>query len=374
MKTVVILGGTGRMGSAIARDLSRLPGVTVLPAAPDRARADRLAAEWKGQGRSFRFEDRSGWGAALAGADLVIDAAAGPRPAEPELAKAALDLGAHWIGVRGVREEILAIRSLEESAAAASRTALAGLGIFPGLVEPFVNLCLKECRRVNEVLLAVALGPGADAGVGSFQELLAQVGKPVRMSIGGEATQRDFWGDRRWIEHPGDVGLRRSQNADAADLALFLERPYRSAGARLSVSLAGKGDRTLRWWLWLASKGFAKDLPSRAARLQRRGGGTAGSPGPPSSLWVVVRGVDSQSLPLERRLALQTQASLASLASLPARLAARRLLSEESTTGNFGPGARPALGLFSFEDLLASLTAENVTVRRGDVTGWKAPS
>lgn len=348
----VLLLGSGRLSDTLFRDLGQ--------------RAESKAA--------VEVERLPEWRAPGDG-DVVLDAR---RPSSGRNAAAlandvrqTLAAGAHWIDLSREREHVLGISSLDEFAKERGRVALAGAGLFPGLVEPFVRARLQDVKRVNEVLIGLALGAGAAWDAADFADVLAGVDRTIPMSIGGERTQRQFWGDTRWFEHPSPVGLRKSSNLDAPDLGLYLERPYRAAGVRLSVALSGGlGERAMRLLLWLHRRGLVADCSRHAARLASFGGGRAGQEGAPSSVTIAVRGIDAKSLPLERRISFQTSGALADLEAIPARLALRALLAPEGEP--LAPGARAAAGVVDEHQLESFARAQGITVRRGDLGGWRA--
>jgi len=307
--------------------------------------------------------------------DLVVDTGrpTASRPIATHLGwvRAALESGAHWVDLARDRERVIGVRALDELAKERGRVALSGAGFFPGWVEPFVRARLADLKRVNEVLIGFALGAGAGWDESDFADLLGGYGRPIAMSIGGEQTQREFLGDTRWFEHPAPVGLRHSSNVDAPDLALYLEKPYRAAGVRLSFAVPTRSaERSVRFALWLHRRGFAKNLVARARRLAQRAGGRAGASGAPTSLTISVRGIDAKSLPLERRIAFQSTRSTAELEALSGVLAARAALGLAGATPQ-SPGARPAAGLVDDTGFEAYVKAHSVDVRRGDLGGWR---
>ena len=344
----VLLIGTGRLSDSLFRDLGKQP---------------ELAVERHGD-----------WKMPVDG-QVVLDAR---RPSFARSAKEmaadvrrTLEAGAHWIDLSRDREHVLGMGPLDELAKERGRVALAGAGLFPGLVEPFVRARLLDVKRVNEVLIGLSLGSGAAWDAADFQDLLVGVDRTIPMSIGGERTQREFWGDTRGFEHPSPVGLRKSSNADAPDLGLYLERPYRAAGVRLSVALASAGgDRAMRLLLWLHARGLVAEPRRHSGRLASFGGGKAGQEGAPSSVTICVRGIDAKSLPLERRISFQTSSTLADLEAIPARLALRALLAPDGEP--LAPGARAAAGVVDELALESFARAQGVTVRRGDLGGWRA--
>ena len=341
------------------------------------ALGDVLVRELRAEGHDVVGIDRA------AGADRTLDLAADPIPddllqgagavlhaagLDPEvarrLAERSLEAGAHWIDLDGDREAVLAGGELDDLAKEAKRIAVSGAGVHCGLTAPFAAQLADGLVRVNEILIGDWVDPAA-RGPASRRAWLSGFGRPIRMAIGGEWTEREPFGDRRRFAHPSPVGERVSENLDAPDLELFAGRGFRSSSVRVSLAVPTGLERRALHAGGRAGAAGAERAANRLAALGRLFGRGRRS----SAVTWIVRGIDPHRLPVERRLSV-----IAPARELVHETAAALLFLRQVLRGDAGePGAGPLVGRVSAEELEQELLRRGATVVRGDLGGWKAP-
>jgi hypothetical protein len=359
MSAKVLVLGAGRVGAALVRALGEGDSFELAVADRDETRA-RAAAEAVGA-RSLSIDARSAQSVAssASGCSVVVDASGFEGGRSTDVPEAVLRAGAHWLDLAADRRWVLGIEQLDDLAREHGVRAVSGAGIFCGLADPLVRAGTASMVRVNEVLFGLLPGPRGRWGVAAQEELLGRDGRTVRMSIGGEWTEREFFGDARRFEHPAPFGPQRSFNLDVADLELLTRKPVRSASVRLSLGLGGGLRNRVAEWCLRGGEAGALGRWRRLAPL-------LGQP-PGAVLTILMRGVDANRMPMENRLSLIDEGRDCRLEVAAARAWVARLATDPPE-----PGAGAATGELDAEPLLTELERGGVSVRRGNLGGWRS--
>lgn len=295
-------------------------------------------------------------------ADVLLDA--GIEPAGLERVGAALDAGAHWVDLCWERGWASEVATLDARAQEAGRAVVCSAGAFCGLTDPFVRASADEMSRVNEVLLGLTVGGGAELEPSSMARFLGGRERTIRMLIGGEWSDREFYGDRRAYGFPPPIGERFGGNADCTDLDVFTVRPVRSASVRLTVAPPSpRAERASRRFLAWVAKGRIKpgDMVTRAIGGLDRYGKKG-----PSSLAISVRGIGQTRLPLELRTGFVAEPGSARAFSVAPAIETLVSIAKDPQ-----PGAGACVGRLDRASLSARLAASGITTITGDVSGWK---
>ncbi|QDU67835.1 hypothetical protein [Engelhardtia mirabilis] len=353
---VLIIGGRGALGRAIAESLVADGASLRLCGRDARAQAGTAGAETC----VLDTAQPATWPAALEGVGLVIDAS---RFAGRDLAlpRAALLAGAHWLDVSAARSWVLGMDGLNDLARERGRVALAGAGFFCGGLDALARAAAAPMVRVNEVQVGVAPGARARYGPATADEWLGAGPEKVRMLLGGEWTEREFFGDARAFEHPRPLGAQRSFNLDCADLELLNGYPLKATSVRVSLSFQGSLRNRVAEWALRGSRG-----PLALAKL-RRLAALGGSPRL-AGVTVLVRGLNDKRLPVESRVSLLGETPGLVVETGAARVLARRLIAGEELE----PGAGACLGRVTEAEFLESVAGAGLTLHRGDLGGWRA--
>mmetsp|Transcript_468 Transcript_468/g.1614 ORF Transcript_468/g.1614 Transcript_468/m.1614 type:complete len:432 (-) Transcript_468:45-1340(-) len=215
-ETVLLLGGTGRIGGAAAEHIAReRPDVELVLAGRSASKGRRSVDEVRRTvaGAKVRFvqvdgNDESSLRRAFGLADVVINTA-GPFSDEPNVLKSAIDFGVpKYVDVADPMPYIRRAKSLE----CTKSTALLSAGAFPGLS----NLLAIECaHRLNEEVkdLEFAYFTAGLGGSGTINLYITNVGfgTPVptfrdgklapRLNAGRDLRVANFFFDRSDESH-----------------------------------------------------------------------------------------------------------------------------------------------------------------------------
>ena len=158
MRRVILIGATGFFGRRLADRLATIPEIALVVTSRDEARA-RHAAEAIQQAQSspavsflaFERDDVASLGRLRQLSPwLVIDASGPFQSADYRLARAVLDMGAHWIDLADARDYLLGFEAaLDELARSrgARRSKLYASAIECGCREPDARLAARRYGR-----------------------------------------------------------------------------------------------------------------------------------------------------------------------------------------------------------------------------------
>jgi saccharopine dehydrogenase-like NADP-dependent oxidoreductase len=355
---ILVLGGYGLFGGRIARTLARDPGMTVVVAGRDLARAERFVAGIERPSASLETAALDaadpGFETALAALrpDLVIDTAGPFQARGHRVAEAALATGAHCIDLADGREHVRGIGALDARARAAGRWVVSGASSVPGLHAAVLAAHAGRFATLEEVETAICPGNRTPRGWATTLAILGYVGQPFPLWRDGAWRTAHGWQSLRRVCVPG-IGARWSARCDVPDLELL---PARFPHLRTLEFRAGLELRRMHFGLWLASWAvrfgllrsmtrFARPLFALSEAWQGTGSDTGfmrvamhgtGLDGERQSLaWsLVARDGDGPQIPATAAVVL-----------------ARKLARGELAGG----GATPCLDLFSLDEFLAAL-------------------
>lgn len=250
---VVVLGGYGNFGARICRALAGNPGIELVVAARDLARAQALAAGLGAQAASLdaRTPDLARQLAAL-NAGLVLHAAGPFQGQDYAVARAAAQAGCHYIDLADGRRFVCDFgQAMHAAFEQAGRFATSGASTVPALSCAVVDHLLGRFARLESIDTCIAPAQRAPRGVATLAAVLSYCGAPLRVWRGG-----------RWVTMPGWAGPRRVDFArmrprlgalcDIPDLELL---PARYPGVREVMFRAalevGVTQRSFAFLAWL---------------------------------------------------------------------------------------------------------------------------
>lgn len=215
---VLILGGTGVFGMRLARLLAR-DGHQLTLAARRLPAAQALADELNATPLQI---DRTGDLTALAGHDVVVDAA-GPFHTYGDdpyrLARAALSAGAHYLDLADSAAFCAGITGLDAEARAAGKAAISGLSSVPAISSAAVRALCGTGRPLH-IDSAILPGNRSPRGLSVMASILAQAGRPFPLYQAGRWTTAPGWSDPQDYTLPGGL-IRQGWRIEVPDTRLF---------------------------------------------------------------------------------------------------------------------------------------------------------
>jgi short subunit dehydrogenase-like uncharacterized protein len=320
-----LFGATGYTAGLILEAALRSEFRPVL-VARDTTRLHELTSRWSLEGRPASADDPGSLRRAFAGASVVLNAA-GPfvQTVQP-VARACLDVGAHYMDVSGEVEAIERAASFHGEAQGRGITILPGAGFD---VVPSDCLAAHVARRLpGAATLRVAISGLELLSPGSAKTLAAELGRATKVRRAGALVEiepgtlgRKFdfgagpvacvavtWGDLATAHYSTGIGnIETYFEATPAVLATVQANRYFGSFYRLPWVRTGI-ERQARWWV---------RSPTREERLARRAA-------------IAVEAEDSAGRRVESRLVTPEAYTLT---AETATEIAKRLLSGETERG-----------------------------------------
>lgn len=292
---------------------------------------------------------------------LIIDAAGPFQDSDYDLARAAVNSGAHYIDLADARGFVAGFAdALHENASHAGVLAVTGASSTPALSHAALSELTKDWRRLDRVAAIISPGGQSPRGMSVIEATLSYVGRPIRVFRGGRWDQAPSWSGLRRRYMPG-LGARWASICETPDLDLL---PQRFGIAQEALFMAGLDPPAMHLGLALLSylvrwRMMASLRP--LARILRMG---AGLLAPFSSdrggMIVEAEGIDPEGTPARARWALWALANSGpNTPAAPAAALVRRLLEDREVRR----GAYACAGLVSFNEIVAELQALPIQCR-----------
>lgn len=220
---VLVLGGYGNFGARICRALAGQPGIDLVVAGRDAAKADAFAAGLANASGLALDIAAAGLAERLCQAriELVVHAAGPFQGQGYAVAKACAAARAHYIDLADGRRFVCDFApAMHADFSAAKRTAISGASTVPALSSAVVAALCDGWQDISSIDICIAPAQTAPRGVATLAAVLSYCGADVAL-----------WKDGRWQSEPGWAKPRRVRFArlrprhgavcDIPDLELF---------------------------------------------------------------------------------------------------------------------------------------------------------
>lgn len=363
---ILLLGATGAFGSRLAEGLLRA-GLGVVALARRAAPLEALAARLGGDVAVVAMDRAALDAAALRGLMarhpglIAIADASGPfQDRAPDLPRAAIAAGLHWVDLADARDWVAGIAALDSAARAAGVAVLAGASSTPALSHAVLDHITPGARVIHGIEVAISPGNRAPRGEAVMRAILARAGQPIRVFRGGRWTTAPGWGlaERRAI---AGLGRRRLALCETPDLDLLVARfaPHGDALFRAGLEL-GVMHQGLAALAWLVRARLLRSLlpltrPLLAtARLLAPCGSDRGG------MEVAVTAEEADGVLRRRCWTLLAEAGEGPFVPTLPALAALRALAASRLAFR---GAAPCVGVLDYATIAAEFTAHRITTR-----------
>ena len=273
--TIVVVGGSGVFGARLCERLAQSLQCTLIIAGRSLPRSEAVIATLRTRPLQATLRalvlDREHADATqlrAVSANIVVDAAGPFQGHEPNLARAAIAAGCHFIDLADARDYVAKFTTLDEQARAADVLAVCGASSTPSLSHAVLDAL---CAGITVEQIDVCITPGnrAPRGLAVVQAILSYVGHPVRVWEQGHWRMRPGWSQLHRRHLHGLAG-RWFSLCETPDLDLI---PARFPAVRTARFYAGLELSVLHcglWSLaWLVRAGLLRSLLPYARHLQR---------------------------------------------------------------------------------------------------------
>jgi saccharopine dehydrogenase-like NADP-dependent oxidoreductase len=189
-KTVLILGGRGRIGQAIARDIIQYNQAQVIITGRRANYPENLAALPESVSyQALDLANRSALEAAIWSADLVIHCAGPFHQCDARVLELCLAAQVNYLDVSDHRSYVKKVIPYREAAQAAGVTAVLNTGIFPGVSNSMVRQGVESLDEVKTIHLSYVVAGSGGAGLTIMRTTFLGLQQPFTV-----------WRDHCWQE------------------------------------------------------------------------------------------------------------------------------------------------------------------------------
>ncbi|NEQ96265.1 MAG: NAD(P)H-binding protein [Cyanothece sp. SIO2G6] len=218
MASVLIIGGQGRIGQAIAQDILHHTDATVTvtrrstvdqaSSAPSSSASSLLSRLIPAQ---LDVNDRASVQKAIAAHDLVIDCAGPFHARSTEVLQQCIQAGVHYLDVSDCAPFSRRALPLHDVAQQANVTAIINTGVFPGISNAMARWGVEEFvqqlgRSPHSIRLYYGVAGSGGAGVTVMRTTFLGLQHPVTAWIDGQWQTLKPYSDRQLVQFPPPIG------------------------------------------------------------------------------------------------------------------------------------------------------------------------
>lgn len=230
MRTIV-LGGYGNFGARICRALAEHPGIELLVAGRNLARAqtlvETLVQTHESKARALEVDVRAPDLDQIFqqyGVDLVIHAAGPFQDQSYDVATAAAIAGAHYIDLADGRRFVCDFPgAVHTTFLAAGRTGICGASTVPSISAAVVDHLSQGWSSIDTIEACIAPAQSAPRGEATLAGVMSYCGKDVSVWRDGCWQDKRGWGDLTRVKFPR-MKKRLGALCDIPDLEIFPNR------------------------------------------------------------------------------------------------------------------------------------------------------
>ncbi|MBD2249000.1 saccharopine dehydrogenase NADP-binding domain-containing protein [Nostoc sp. FACHB-888] len=208
---VLILGGSGRIGSQVAVDLLTCTSAQIKIVGRNLKIGQRVSQSLgnRCQFLSIDLDQRELLQGVIAQSDLVIHCAGPFHHRNGSVLKLCIDLGVNYLDVSDHPSFTCKAIALKVKAEAAGITAIVNTGIFPGISNSMVRRDVEQLDEAQSIHLSYVVGGSGGAGLTVMRSTFLGLQRPFEAQIDGKRQSVNPYSDREVINFPhyGKVGV-----------------------------------------------------------------------------------------------------------------------------------------------------------------------
>ena len=221
-KQILIVGGAGKIGAAVVRDLLHHTQAEVTIAGRDLPRAQAAATQLHGRGHARRLDLSNATCAELTtvvGAyDLVLQCTGPFRTLPPTLLQACIDGRVDYVDICDDKAATQARLAMNQAATRAGITALIDTGTFPGIDNVIVADALARHPQADTVHLSFVCAGSGDGGFGVLQTTFLAVSRAYEQWVEGRWQSTPSYRGRTVMDFGHPMGRRPVYNFEVPEL------------------------------------------------------------------------------------------------------------------------------------------------------------
>ncbi len=232
MSRILILGGTGRIGNSVTRDILAHTTGEITVTGRRTPPADAVAGD-RVRFLLLSLADETALGEAISSHDLVIHCAGPFRDAlrahgakrlrTTRVLEICIEQGVNYLDVSDDPPFVRQALSLKDTAAANGVTAIVSTGVFPGIANSMARQAVESLDTPDTLRLSYAVAGSGGAGVTVMRTTFLELQHPFDAWIDGKWQQVKPYSQREIVKFPppyGDAGVYWFHTVEAATLPL----------------------------------------------------------------------------------------------------------------------------------------------------------
>ncbi|MDB9524986.1 saccharopine dehydrogenase NADP-binding domain-containing protein [Oscillatoria sp. CS-180] len=209
MAKVLVIGGCGRIGTAIARDVLAHTDAEVIITGRNpqsvAAAVERLDA--KAQSQILDIGNQTQLQAAIAPVDIVVHAAGPFHYRDTSVLQSCIQQGVNYIDVSDERSFTQKALALHQDAEAAGVTAIVNTGVFPGISNSMVRKGVEAFDPLpDSIQLSYIVAGSGGAGVTVMRTTFIGLQRPFEAWLDGQWQMVKPYSDRETLTFPPPYG------------------------------------------------------------------------------------------------------------------------------------------------------------------------
>ncbi len=365
VKKILILGGYGKFGSYIIRNIIHLHNIQVIV----NGRSEKKCRDFIQSLASFHnlplfsaFDINQNINLYLKAIkpDLVVHTAGPFDGQDYHIAKSCIEHDINYIDLSDGREWVTNINKLSVTAKNKDIMILSGASSVPCISSAIINKYINDFKEVNELEYAISTPSYPAPGLATLKSVLGYVGKPFCTLINGQFKEIYGWHDMKTYKYPV-VGTRFLSNCDIPDLDLFSEKYTNIRTIRFYAGLGNWMFHCGLWGLsWLVRFRLIKSLQNYAEFIEKLSIYFNIIKTGKSAFHLKMTGIAHNGENLEKTFYLICQnGDGMNIPAIPAIIAIKKFVNEELNI----KGVHPFMGILTIEEILDEIKSLELNIR-----------
>ncbi|MDX2229336.1 MAG: saccharopine dehydrogenase NADP-binding domain-containing protein [Leptolyngbyaceae cyanobacterium bins.349] len=207
-KQVLIVGGSGRIGSQVAADLITHTTAEVIITGRNNTTGENVRDRLGDRTQFLHLDlvERDAVKSAIAHVDLVIHCAGPFHYRDAIVLQTCIDHGVNYLDVSDHSSFTRKAMEFAPTAEAAGVTAIVNTGIFPGISNSMVRRDVEQLDTVDRIHLSYVVSGSGGAGITVMRTTFLGLQKPFVAWMNGKWETVKPYSDRETIEFPAPYG------------------------------------------------------------------------------------------------------------------------------------------------------------------------
>jgi saccharopine dehydrogenase-like NADP-dependent oxidoreductase len=250
-KKVLILGGYGKFGSYIIKNIAECENVSIIVNGRSKQKCEELISSIinpKFPISSSNFDISKDFDKELEKLkpELVVHTAGPFQAQDYSVPVICIKKGINYIDLSDGREWVSSISAFNEMALISNVSVISGASSVPCLSSAIIDRYLPEFQTVKELEYAISTPSYPAPGLATLKSVLSYIGKPLETRIENQNKKIYGWQNMKTYKYP-IIGRRLLSNCDIPDLELFQNHYINIQSIRF---YAGLGNWMFHSGLW----------------------------------------------------------------------------------------------------------------------------